>query len=116
MQANNETQVTGINAARLHQERGFPIDLTRLLAEEQGMSVDEHGFEIAQAEHVAMSKVIATNTHSTKGIFNMNGIGDQLVCHTYTCKYCSYFFVNNRQRGNVTMPMFIAWLEVTTSR
>ena len=74
MQANNETQVTGINAARLHQERGFPIDLTRLLAEEQGMSVDEHGFEIAQAEHVAMSKVTATNTHSTKGIFNMNGI------------------------------------------
>ena len=50
------TQVSGVDAARLHQERGFPIDLTRLLAEERGMTVDESGFEQAQAEHVAMSK------------------------------------------------------------
>jgi alanine--tRNA ligase len=56
MRKTGSTTVTGVDAARLHQERGFPIDLTRLLAEERGMLVDEEGFEIAQAEHVALSK------------------------------------------------------------
>ena len=33
----------------LYDTFGFPVDLTRLMAEELGLSVDEEGFEAAQA-------------------------------------------------------------------
>lgn len=39
--------IDGNAAFELYDTFGFPIDLTRLLAEEQGLSVDEPGFELA---------------------------------------------------------------------
>ena len=56
MMKSGRTQVTGEEAARLHQERGFPIDLTRLLAEERDMTVDENRFEELRTEHVRVSR------------------------------------------------------------
>lgn len=56
MMNSGRTQVTGEEAARLHQERGFPIDLTRLLAEERDMTVDENRFEELRTEHVRVSR------------------------------------------------------------
>ena len=38
------------DAFRLHDTHGFPIDLTRIMAEERGMTVDETGFEKLMAE------------------------------------------------------------------
>ena len=46
-------------------------------------------------------------------LFHMHGVSDQPVYHACTCKHCSYWFVNNIQRGNVTMPMVIAQFKVT---
>ncbi len=37
--------ITGAAAFELHDTYGFPPDLTRLIAEENGMTVDMHGFE-----------------------------------------------------------------------
>jgi alanyl-tRNA synthetase len=38
-------QLSGQDAFKLHDTYGFPIDLTRLMAAEKGLSVDEEGFE-----------------------------------------------------------------------
>jgi alanyl-tRNA synthetase len=48
--------ITGSDAFQLYDTFGFPIDLTRLLAEEQGLKVDEAGFESALAEQKARAR------------------------------------------------------------
>lgn len=48
--------ISGKDAFELYDTFGFPIDLTRLLASEQGMTVDEAGFETALAEQKARSR------------------------------------------------------------
>ncbi|HLR76885.1 MAG TPA: alanine--tRNA ligase, partial [Balneolaceae bacterium] len=40
-------RLSGQNAFKLHDTYGFPIDLTRLMAEEKGINVDMKGFEAA---------------------------------------------------------------------
>ncbi|WP_297081542.1 alanine--tRNA ligase [uncultured Demequina sp.] len=42
--------ITGETAFRLHDESGFPIDLTLEMAAEQGLTVDEEGFRSLMAE------------------------------------------------------------------
>ncbi len=46
LKANNDT-INGQDAFELYDTYGFPIDLTRLMAEEKGWSVDEKGFDKA---------------------------------------------------------------------
>jgi alanyl-tRNA synthetase len=48
--ARGEGVVPGDVAFRLHDTYGFPIELTREVAEERGRSVDDAGFEAAMAE------------------------------------------------------------------
>ena len=50
------TVIPGEDAAFLYQTGGFPVDLTRIMAEGAGMTVDEKGFEAAQKKHVEASK------------------------------------------------------------
>jgi alanyl-tRNA synthetase len=52
----NNKQIAGQDAFELYDTFGFPIDLTRLLAEEQGLSVDEQGFTKALQEQKARSR------------------------------------------------------------
>ena len=46
----NATQIPADAAFKLHDTYGFPIDLTRIMAEERGMSVDITGYEKLMAE------------------------------------------------------------------
>ena len=43
-------QLSGEDAFKLHDTYGFPIDLTRLMASEKGLTVDEAGFEMRMQE------------------------------------------------------------------
>jgi alanyl-tRNA synthetase len=43
-------RISADDSFRLHDTYGFPIDLTRLMAQERGMAVDEDGFETLMAE------------------------------------------------------------------
>lgn len=43
--AENTEVISGEHAFKLHDTYGFPIDLTRLMARERGLKVDEAGFE-----------------------------------------------------------------------
>lgn len=55
--AKNEGTITGDMAFELHSTYGFPIDLTREIAEENGLSVDEDGFRAKMKEHSDIAKV-----------------------------------------------------------
>jgi len=48
--------IGGKDVFELYDTFGFPIDLTRLLASEQGLSIDEEGFNAALAEQKARSR------------------------------------------------------------
>ena len=48
--------IGGKDVFELYDTFGFPIDLTRLLAEEQNLSIDEDGFNAALAEQKARSR------------------------------------------------------------
>ena len=45
MKSQNKKQLDGANAFKLYDTYGFPIDLTRIICEENSFSVDESGFE-----------------------------------------------------------------------
>ncbi|MEL7221007.1 MAG: alanine--tRNA ligase-related protein, partial [Bacteroidota bacterium] len=49
-------KITGNDAFELYDTFGFPIDLTRLMAREQGLTVDETGFDKALQEQKARSR------------------------------------------------------------
>jgi alanyl-tRNA synthetase len=44
-QGKERPSISAIDAFKLHDTYGFPIDLTRIMAEERGMTVDEEGYE-----------------------------------------------------------------------
>lgn len=54
--------VAGADAFKLHDTFGFPLELTRELAEERGISVDEAGFETAMEEQRERSRTIVKHS------------------------------------------------------
>ncbi|HOP99767.1 alanine--tRNA ligase [Acetivibrio clariflavus] len=54
--AKNSKTITGEMAFELHGTYGFPIDLTREIAEESGLSVDEEGFREEMEKHRKIAK------------------------------------------------------------
>jgi len=55
LKAAGETVIPGEKAFLLWSERGFPLDLTKDIAEEQGFTVDEAGYWQAMEEHKQIS-------------------------------------------------------------
>lgn len=51
-----EQTLSGKDVWRLYDTYGFPVDLTRLMAEEAGLNIDEAGFEKAKEESREISK------------------------------------------------------------
>ncbi|CCE64478.1 hypothetical protein TPHA_0H02750 [Tetrapisispora phaffii CBS 4417] len=55
--AKSQTKILdGLQVWRLFDTYGFPVDLTELMAEEQGLKIDEEGFEKAKQESYEASK------------------------------------------------------------
>ena len=54
--AQHPKSIPGVDAFRLHDTYGFPLELTRELAAERGIEVDEEGFRVAMAEQRARSR------------------------------------------------------------
>lgn len=55
-EATKEKTLNGKEVWRLYDTFGFPVDLTRLMAEEKGLKIDEEGFELAKKESYEASK------------------------------------------------------------
>ena len=51
--------INGLTAFEMYDTYGFPIDLTRLIAEEKGLTIDEAGFEKALQEQKSRSRADA---------------------------------------------------------
>ncbi|KAJ9127922.1 hypothetical protein QFC24_000207 [Naganishia onofrii] len=60
-QAEGNTTLNGIDVWRLYDTFGFPGDLTRIMAEERGLTVDEEAFEKAKQESYEISKAGGKN-------------------------------------------------------
>ena len=54
--AGSSEQIPGDDAFRLHDTFGFPLELTRELAEERGLTVDQEGFATAMAQQRERSR------------------------------------------------------------
>ncbi len=57
-----ESSITGEDAFKLYDTFGFPLDLTQLMAEERGLTVDVVGFEAAMEEQKARSRAGGKDT------------------------------------------------------
>ena len=85
-------QISGQDAFELYDTFGFPIDLTRLMAREQGLTIDEAGFESALQEQKKRSRKDAekeVGDWQTVNDGEVNFVGyDQLeVASTQLLKY-----------------------------
>lgn len=58
--ASKSKVLDGASVWRLYETFGFPVDLTRLMASESGLEIDEDGFEKAMAHSKAISKQVKT--------------------------------------------------------
>lgn len=52
----DSTKLHGADVWRLYDTFGFPVDLTRLMAEERGLTIDDHEFEDARSKAKAASR------------------------------------------------------------
>tara|TARA_B100000749_G_scaffold279661_1_gene273045 strand:- start:28765 stop:31476 length:2712 start_codon:yes stop_codon:yes gene_type:complete len=59
-----ESTLSGVSAFKLYDTYGFPVDLTRIMAEEQGLKVDEAGFE----KEMSAAKSKAKASWKSKGL------------------------------------------------
>lgn len=64
VRSRGETVIPGNDAFVLKDTYGFPLDLTQKIAAEQGLAVDEAGYEAAMAEQRARSRAAATSKRS----------------------------------------------------
>jgi alanyl-tRNA synthetase len=56
MESEGRTRLTGEEAFKLHDTFGFPVDLTAIVAEEDGFTVDIDGFKVAMDKQRAQSR------------------------------------------------------------
>jgi len=56
LKAKEDTVICGADSFQLYDTFGFPVDLTRILAEKQGLSIDIQGFEAKLEEQRSRSK------------------------------------------------------------
>ncbi|NTW51578.1 MAG: alanine--tRNA ligase [Chlorobiaceae bacterium] len=57
MKASGSTVITGADSFRLYDTFGFPLDLTRLMAAEVGLGIDEQGFEHCMQEQKSRARL-----------------------------------------------------------
>jgi alanyl-tRNA synthetase len=78
-------QISGADAFVLYDTYGFPLQLTQEIAEEQGLTVDEAGFEVAMAEQRQRSK----DAHETIDL-TAQGSLDKLAEHIHPTAFLGY--------------------------
>lgn len=86
MEKNGEKTLSGKNAFTLYDTYGFPLDLTKEILEEKGISVDEDGFK-AEMEN---QRVSARNARKTTNYMGADETVYQLIDANITTKFVGY--------------------------
>ncbi|KAI8816308.1 tRNA synthetases class II (A)-domain-containing protein [Fimicolochytrium jonesii] len=73
--ADKSTVLAGADVWRLYDTYGFPVDLTRLMAEESALSIDESGFESAQALAKERSKATKSKNKGDTVALDVHDLG-----------------------------------------
>jgi alanyl-tRNA synthetase len=77
--------IPGEDAFTLYQSYGFPLELTKELAKEQGFSIDEKDFRRTQRGHQDISRAGAEKKFGGHGLEKKESINDKIVkLHTAT--------------------------------
>ncbi|KAF3905529.1 hypothetical protein AA313_de0202619 [Arthrobotrys entomopaga] len=77
--------LSGDDVWKLYDTFGFPIDLTRIMAEELGLTIDEPGLEKAEKdakERSKMKKMIGGKEAPTLDVHNLNTLSEEKVPRT----------------------------------
>ncbi len=80
LRASGAKEISGADAFRLHDTYGFPLDLTRDIAREHGLGVDEAGFRRAMQEQSTRSRAASTmGANETEDDQTCREIKEQLI-------------------------------------
>jgi alanyl-tRNA synthetase len=80
LKAKGATTISGADAFRLHDTYGFPFDLTRDVAREHSLTVDEPGFRAAMEEQSARSRAASVmGTTDEEGTAAYRAVKERLV-------------------------------------
>lgn len=71
-----EQTLLGKDVWRLYDTYGFPVDLTRLMAEEAGLKIDEEAFDIAKQESHLASKAASPKNAATLVKLDVHALSD----------------------------------------
>jgi alanyl-tRNA synthetase len=69
MSASSERSVPGELAFKLYDTFGFPLDLTRVIGEQHGLTVDEAGFERAMEEQRRRGKFVSSGEVAIESLY-----------------------------------------------
>lgn len=99
--------IAGVDAFELYDTYGFPFDLTKLIALEQGYEVDETGFNISMKEQKERSRAATTFTADDWQVLNegegkFTGYQD-LLEHTRVLRYRTVTLKGDRQQYHLIL-------------
>ena len=79
-QAAGATQIDGVSVFKLYDTFGFPPDLTQIMAEERGLTIDENGYQAAMQEQRERSRG-ADDRYAASGdwVILQDGVADQFI-------------------------------------
>ncbi|MCH8567343.1 MAG: alanine--tRNA ligase [Balneolales bacterium] len=87
--ASRVKEISGEDAFKLHDTYGFPIDLTRLMARERNISVDESGFETLMQEQKERARNAGKFAVSDSGLSEWVTVANRTLVPTNFCGYDS---------------------------
>ncbi len=87
--AAGKTELSGEDAFKLHDTYGFPLDLTKEIAQDSGLSVDEEGFKAAMKEQKDRARK-ATKENVSNTAWGGNKLPDELLADTSATVFDGY--------------------------
>ena len=87
--AEGKTELSGEDAFKLHDTYGFPLDLTKEIAQDSGLSVDEEGFKAAMKEQKDRARK-ATKENVSNTAWGGNKLPDELLTDTSATVFEGY--------------------------
>jgi alanyl-tRNA synthetase len=112
--AKTKTEISGINVFTLYDTFGFPLDLTKIMAEEKGLTVDEDGFKVEMEKQRQRARDAAKfdlKADNINWIELSEDIPTEFVGYTKdssTCRILKYNLENNKVKIVLNKTPFYA--------